>query len=134
MDVIPKIMQTIRVELRKGRGEELSIPQFRVLAAITCGHCHNKEIGDVLGVSEAAISRMIDGLVTDGLIKKGSNKVDRRLTVLSLTTTGQKFFNMAKAEATARLKTRLESIAVHELDSIIKALRVLKENPQILTN
>jgi DNA-binding MarR family transcriptional regulator len=127
-DVIPKAMQVIREEMRKGRGDRLTVPQFRVLASVNRGFCHNKEIGDRLGVSEAAISRMVDFLVKDGLIKKSINKIDRRQSILSLTVEGQKLYNVSKAEARTRLKIKLEALSTEDLESVIQGLKILQKN------
>jgi len=126
MEVIPKTMQSIREEMRKGRGEHLTVSQFRVLAAVNRGLCHNKEIGDILGVSEAAISRMVDVLVQDGLVKKDINKLDRRVKSLSLTIAGQKFFNHVEIEAKARLKQKLHILSKTEMDTVAKGLEILR--------
>lgn len=132
MDVMPKALQSIREEMRKGRGDRLTVPQFRVLAAINRGVCHNKEIGDLLGVSEAAISRMIDILVKDGLIKKGTNKIDRRQTVLTLTIEGQKLYNFIRADASKRLKNKLDALSNEDVESVIQGLIILQKNLAIL--
>ena len=34
MDTAPKIVQAIRIEMRRGRGTDLSIPQFRTMAFV----------------------------------------------------------------------------------------------------
>lgn len=128
MEVMPKAVQSIREEMRKGRGDRLTIPQFRVLAAINRGLCSNKEIGDVLGVSEAAISRMLDFLVTDGLIKKGISKVDRRQTVLSLTAEGQKLYNFSKTDARMRLSEKLSHLSDSDAETVIHGLEILQKN------
>lgn len=133
MDVIPKAMQSIREEMRKGRTERLTVPQFRVLAAVDRGLCHNKEIGDLLGVSEAAISRMIDVLEQDGLVKKEISKSDRRIRFLSLTSDGQKFFHHIKADAKTRLKTKLSILSKEEAEIVIKGLEILHNNLPLLT-
>lgn len=132
MEVMPKAMQSLREEMRKGRGDRLTVPQFRVLAAVNRGLCHNKEIGDLLGVSEAAISRMIDKLEQDGMIKKGINKKDRRLTVLSLTKEGQKFYNFVKTDARGRLKSKLDALSDQDADALIKGLEILQKNLALL--
>ncbi|MDO9181817.1 MAG: MarR family transcriptional regulator [Bacteriovorax sp.] len=128
MDVMPKAMQSIREEMRQGRGDRVTIPQFRVLAAVNRGICHNKELGERLGVSEAAISKMIDFLVKEGLIKKGINKNDRRQSLLSLTNEGQKLFNFIKNDARSRLKIKLEALSVEDVDSVIYGLKILEKN------
>jgi len=132
MEVMPKAMQALRDEMRESRGGYLSVPQFRVLAGINRGLTHNKEIGELLGVSEAAISRMIDLLVSEGLVKKGVNKSDRRHTVLSLTTAGLKVFNSAKESARSRLKTKLDMFTSEEADIVAKGLEALQKNMALL--
>jgi DNA-binding MarR family transcriptional regulator len=134
MEVMPKAVQSIREEMRKGRGDYLTIPQFRVLAAINRGLCSNKEIGDLLGVSEAAISRMLDFLVTDGLIKKATSKVDRRQTVLSLTAEGQKLYNFIKADARTRLSEKLSNLSESDAETVIHGLEILQKNLSLLQN
>ncbi|MDD4974374.1 MAG: MarR family transcriptional regulator [Bacteriovorax sp.] len=132
MEVMPKAMQSIREEMRKGRGERLTVPQFRVLAAINRGICHNKELGDQLGVSEAAISRMVDSLVQEGLIKKGINKIDRRLTVLTLTSEGQRLYNFIKTDARSRLQIKLEVLSSEDVEAVIHGLKILQKNLSVL--
>jgi DNA-binding MarR family transcriptional regulator len=134
MDVMPKAMQSIRTEMRKGRGEHLSVPQFRVLAAVNRGLQHNKEIGNLLGVSEAAISRMVDLLVKDRLIRKGINKLDRRLSLLSLTSEGAKFFNTAQHEARISLKERLDILSSEDALVVIKGLEILQSHAFLWEN
>jgi DNA-binding MarR family transcriptional regulator len=128
MDVVPKVMQSIRVKMRTGRGDRLTVPQFRVLAAIKRGISHNKELCEHLGVSEAAISRMIDYLVSDGVLTKASSKVDRRQTVLSLSAEGEKHYSAIKAEARNHLKKKLEVLTKDEMANVIKGLEILQNN------
>ena len=132
MEVVPRAMQSIREEMRKGRGDSLSVPQFRVLASVNRGICHNKELCDRLGVSEAAISRMVDMLVSDGLLKKGIDKVDRRQSFLSLTSEGQKLYNFIRADARNRLKHKLELLSNEDVDSVILGLSILQKNLTVL--
>ena len=133
MDVMPKAMQSIREEMRRGRSDRLTVPQFRVLAAVNRGLCHNKEIGDLLGVTEAAISRMIDVLEQDGLVKKDISETDRRVKFLSLTGVGQKFFNFIKSDAKSRLKTKLSILSKEEMETVIKGLEILQKNLPLLS-
>lgn len=128
MDVVPKAMQSIREEMRQGRGDKLTVAQFRVLAAVNRGLCHNKEIGDLLGVSEAAISRMIDVLVQEALIKKVMSKKDKRQTVLSLTSEGQKLYSFIKSDARTKLKVKLDSISSEDLAKVVLGLEILQQH------
>jgi len=126
IDVIPKVMQSIRVEMRECRGDKLSVPQFRLLAAINQGIIKNKELGERLGVSEAAISRMLDLLSNEGLIKKGTSKIDRRQSVITLTKDGQKLFKTIKEDATDKMAQKLNSLDSADLEALLKALILLQ--------
>ena len=132
MDVMPKVVQSIREEMRQGRGDHLTVAQFRVLAAISRGLCHNKSIGDVLGVSEAAVSRMIEMLVQEGWVKKGTSKIDKRQCVLSLTGEGQTFFNSIKKAALKRMQNKLSGLSIQEQSVVIQGLEVLQLNLSLL--
>lgn len=126
MDVLPKTMQTLREEMRSSRGNELTVPQFRVLAAINRGMGFNKQIGELLGVSEAAISRMIDGLVKDGYIQKTVSLKDRRKSVLSLSAYGRKFFKSAKNNTRLHLIEKLEHLNSSDVQIILNGLVALE--------
>ena len=133
MDVMPKAMQSLREEMRQGRGDRLTVSQFRVLAGVNRGVAANKDLGELLGVSEAAISRMVDHLVQDGLIKKSIHKSDRRQSVLSLTIDGSSLYNFIRGDARQRLKEKLEVLPNEKLEIVIKGLEILKENIDILS-
>ena len=133
MDVMPKAMQSLREEMRQGRGDRLTVPQFRVLAGVNRGVVANKDLGELLGVSEAAISRMVDHLVQDGLIKKSIHKSDRRQSVLSLTIDGSSLYNFIRGDARQRLMEKLEVLPNEKLEIVIKGLEILKENIDILS-
>lgn len=128
IDIIPKLMQLLRVEMRKGRGDYLTVPQFRVLASISRGINQNKLLAERLGVSEAAMSRMIDVLVNENLIKKGIDADDRRHMKLSLTSEGNKIFKAIKGEARLRLKDKVGAISNHDVELIIVGLETLQKN------
>ena len=132
MEVMPKAMQLIREEMRAGRGDRLTIPQFRLMAAVNRGISHNKELGDRLGVSEAAISRMVDHMVKYQLIKKEINKIDRRQSVLSLTSEGQKLYSFIKSDARNRLNSKLEHISDEDIQLVVQGLKVLQQKISVL--
>lgn len=132
IDVIPKAMQSIRSEMRQGRGDQLTVPQFRVLAAVSRGIKFNRELGEHLGVSEAAVSRMVDVLVKDGLIKKNISKTDRRQSLLTLSSEGQKLYNSIKLAGRDRLKLKLEALSQDDVEALLVGLKVLQDHLVLL--
>ena len=71
MDTAPKIMQSIRVEMRRGRGADLSVPQFRTLGFIQrYPDSSLSGLADHLGLTLPSVSKLVDGLVKQKLISR----------------------------------------------------------------
>jgi DNA-binding MarR family transcriptional regulator len=69
---------------------DTSIAMHRTLNVLKMqGKCSLKKLCDVLGITYATGSVMIDKLVKSGLVKRSQSKVDRRKVVLTLTEKGQ---------------------------------------------
>ena len=69
MDTAPKIMQAIRVEMRRGRGSDISIPQFRSLAFIQRNPDSSlSNLAEHLGLTLPSVSKLVDGLVKQKLV------------------------------------------------------------------
>jgi len=131
MEVMPKVVHSIRDEMRSGR-EHLTVPQFRILGAISRGLNHNKEICELLGVSEAASSRMIDYLVCEGYIQKKINAADKRQSDLSLTPKGDKFNTIVRKDAKKRIEAKLQTLSEEEQFKVVEALRILQKTSLFL--
>lgn len=131
MEVMPKVVHSIRDEMRSGR-EHLTVPQFRILGAISRGLNHNKEICELLGVSEAASSRMIDHLVQEGYIQKKTNTADKRQSDLSLTPKGDKFNTVVRKDAKKRIEAKLQTLSEEEQFKVVEALKILQKTSLFL--
>ena len=89
LDVIPMVMRSLRAEFRSHRGNDLSIPQYRTLMFLR--RSPGKSLADVaehLGITPPSTSKLVDGLVTRGLVDRQDLPVDRRRIVLLLTPAG----------------------------------------------
>ena len=63
MDTAPQIMQAIRVEMRRGHGSDISIPQFRTLAFIQRNPDSSlSNLAEHLGLTLPSASKLVDGL------------------------------------------------------------------------
>jgi MarR family transcriptional regulator for hemolysin len=82
MDTAPQIMQAIRVEMRRGRGSDISIPQFRTLAFIQRNPDSSlSNLAEHLGLTLPSVSKLVDGLVKQELIiRQNQKQTDWRLT------------------------------------------------------
>jgi len=127
MDTAPRIMQTIRVEMRRGRGSDISIPQFRTLAFIQRNADSSlSSLAEHLGLTLPSVSKLVDGLVKQKLIVRQESKTDRRRLTLGLSSTGLSIVKTARANAQANLAKKLASLSSPELDTIYQAMQSLR--------
>ena len=126
MDTAPKIVQAIRIEMRRGRGTDLSIPQFRTMAFVQ----HNpdaslSDLADHLGLTLPSVSKLVDGLVKQKLISRQESTVDRRQLRLVLTPNGESIVNSAREGALANLTKIMSCLSDDELETIHRAMELL---------
>jgi DNA-binding MarR family transcriptional regulator len=127
MDVVPKAMREFRKEMRSSRCAALTVPQYRILAQLYYENANNRELAEQLGVSVAAMSRMIDWLSKHGLVERKVNPGDRRMVKVQLTRKGRGHFAKFRKEALSRLQKRLATLdgdAKKNLNNGLNALAV----------
>ena len=91
LDIVPLMMRAIRAQVRSRGGGGLSLPQFRALAFL--GRNESAMLGDVgefLGLTLPAASKLIEGLVAAGMVSRRADPVDRRKVMLRLTAAGRR--------------------------------------------
>jgi DNA-binding MarR family transcriptional regulator len=126
MDTCPQIVQSIRIEMRSGRGGDLSIPQFRTLRFIQSNPDTSLSgLADFLGLTLPSVSKLVDGLVSQELVFRQESQIDRRRLTLILTQAGETIVNSARAEAQSNLASRLSSLCDDELETIQRAMELL---------
>jgi DNA-binding MarR family transcriptional regulator len=127
MDVIPPSMSWIRLEMRSIMDEELTIPQFRILGAIFRGNNVACDIAKNQGTSQAAISKMIDGLVSRGLVLRVANIDDRRHFHLNLTDSGKAYFKKTRKHAQENLKEKISCLDESDREDLARGLLALEK-------
>ncbi len=110
LDAVPRAMKEVRVELRKSRSIDLTVPQFRVLANLWSEPANNRMLAETLGLSVAATSRMIDWLIKHGLVEKAQHKTDRRQVVVQLSPLGKRSFEINQKRTRMRFKKRIQNL------------------------
>jgi DNA-binding MarR family transcriptional regulator len=126
LTVVPKIMQTIRSEMRQSRGADLSIPQFRVLA-----HLRRKpgvslsETAEYLGLTSPSIVSLVDALAAKNLVTRAQAADDRRKIALCLTQEGEEVFDAAFQAAQQKMAARLEHLSAHDLSMLLRSMELL---------
>lgn len=99
--------------------------QFRILSNIDEGINRVKDIAEINGVSQPAISKMVDLMVTRGLIRRQRDDRDRRSMVLDLTIKGREVFQGVEMKAVERMLEKMNQMDDHEVLAIQKALSMI---------
>lgn len=126
LNIVPKIMQAIRAEMRQSRGD-LSIPQFRVLA-----HLRRKpgisliETAEYLGLTSPSIVSLVDGLAAKNLVTRTQAADDRRKIALYLTKEGEEVFDAAFQAAQKNIAARLAHLSANDLTMLLRSMDLLR--------
>lgn len=83
--------------------EELSIPQYRLLAYLSHGEEAASKLADKLAVSRPSITALADGLVKRGLVERRAYEGDRRRVDHVITTAGRAALAAGDRAANAKL-------------------------------
>ena len=127
MDTAPQIMQAIRVEMRRGRGSDISIPQFRTLRFIQRNPDSSlSNLAEHLGLTLPSVSKLIDGLVKQKLVTRQQSTTDRRRLTLALTKSGASIVNSARAGAQTNLAKKMCVLSNDELETVYQAMKLLR--------
>lgn len=127
LEIVPKAMREIRIEMRKSRDTELTVPQFRILAHLWREPANLCMLAESQGVSGAAMSRMVDWLAKNHLVEKIQDKVDRRQILVELTAHGKKSFEMNRHLTRLAFEKRFQSLSPNEKKKLAVALNSIRE-------
>lgn len=123
----PLVMRAIRALMRAGRGDDLSLPQYRALGYV--GRHPGTSLSAVaehLGLSTPAASRLVDALVEKGLIARAAATGDRRYLTLRLSSTGDALHARTRRQALDGLRVLLEGLGPAERATLAQALPILR--------
>jgi len=128
LESVPALMRFIRAQMRRHRGSDLSVAQFRALLFLDRrGNVSLSALAEFLGLSLPAASRLVAGLEQRSLITRRIPPENRRLVALSLRASGHRTVRTAQRAAERRLAEALGVLPAREVASIERALRTLRE-------
>jgi len=126
LEITPQIMQALRLEMRRQRGNDLSIPQFRTLRFIHVSpQACLSDLADHLGLTLPSASKLVDGLVKQALVLRQPSGTDRRRLVLALTLPGKKMILSVIDHAQEHLAAQLEQLSPAELEIVCRSMQLL---------
>ena len=127
LDVVPLIMRTMRVEIRRNRRNDLSVPQFRTLIFLNRNPgAQLSNLADHLGLTPPSASKLIDGLVAKKLVERQLSHVDRRRLTLTLTKTGKILLDVAYRETQTYFTELLAVLSDHDRSNVIESMQILR--------
>lgn len=107
---------------------DLSVSQVRALMLLACADPEplpGGRIAERLGISPAAISRALDGLVRGGLAERRESELDRRIRPLAITGRGREVAEELSALRHAQLDRFVASLDDGQRDLLGGALTAL---------
>ncbi len=127
IDVVPAVVQAIRVEMRAQRLHELSVPQFRTLAYIgRHPGCSLSEVAELIGLTLPSMSVLVNGLVGNGFVLRETSPFDRRRVTLTLTKEGNEVHQRALQGATDWLADLLSPLSPAQRIALFEGLEALR--------
>ncbi len=127
LDILPAITREWRHELAEGLPEGVTVEQYRTLYMIHTGLNQCGTLSRGMGVSPAATSKMLDGLVRGGLVEKTPSDQDRRQVTITVTRVGESLIRQFHRQMERRLEPYFQFLSREEESRIEDALKLLQK-------
>ena len=127
VEVVPLIMRALVGEMRRHDATDLSVPQFATLAFLSRneGACLS-DAAEHFGLRLPSMSKMIDGLVSRGLVLRRTNPADRRRVTLTLSERGGDALRVAREATRVFLAERLSGLTELQLAAVVQTMAILR--------
>lgn len=126
-DVVPQVMQSVRAEMRRQRGPDLSVLQLRALAYLGRNPGSPlSALAEHAGLTLPSMSSQVSGLVARSLIDRSISLEDRRFVTLTLTEQGKSVLDAARHNAQASLAKTFAVFSAEECATVIEAMKLLE--------
>jgi DNA-binding MarR family transcriptional regulator len=109
---------------------ELDLPagHFPVLAALDrLGDLNVGELTETLGVSQPGVTRMLDKLQTEGLVRSAQSEDDRRVRTIELTRSGRQLVSRAKRTVWPKIEAAVAEACADSAETLLPALTALEQ-------
>lgn len=127
LEAVPAAMRLIRGQMREGRAEGVSVPQFRALLHVRRNPGTTLSgVADHLGASMPSASELVSRLVRDGLLVREPDPASRRRVRLTISEEGERQFLAAREHTLAWLASRLAATPPEALERMAAALHDLR--------
>lgn len=121
--------------IKHNRESDLSLSQINALFRLYhhgSGSVHG--LAAHLGITNAAVSQLLDPLIDAGLLTRSENPRDRRLKCLELTEKGQGFVEESMKKRHAWVSDLANGLSEAEMAQILPAIRLLNQRMLAFTD
>ena len=127
IETIPLVMRTLAGEMERRGARALSMRRMRALHFVSLHPGANlTDLCRFLDATLSAGSKLVDGLVREGLLAVAASEADRRVKRISVTRAGRRALAAIDRELTAFLAERLSPASEAECAAILAAMAVLR--------
>jgi DNA-binding MarR family transcriptional regulator len=128
MEVVPRVMQRIRMEMRSHRTPGLSVPELRTLIHLYRNEGASlSEVAEHTGLKLPSMSKTIDALVARKLVIRSALARDRRYVSLKLSAQGLAELRRTRRITEARLAEALAALLPEQQARVAEALKMLEQ-------
>lgn len=83
------------------------------------------DLAEKLNLDSSTMSRTVNKLVANDLVKRDTDPVDRRYVTISLTKMGESHFHTIESERNAHFQKIYESIPARKQEQVLESLQIL---------
>jgi DNA-binding MarR family transcriptional regulator len=109
-------------------GEEITLTQYRSLVVLASrGPQGLASLAEAVAVTPPTTSRLVDRLLRKGLVRRRTDRHDRRQVRIGLTDAGRQLIDVVTEHRRQEIATLLKAIPVNEQRSMAKGLQMLAQ-------
>ena len=128
LETVPLLVRTIRQRMRSHNVADLTLVEFRALAfAANIQGATLSSLTEHIGLSMPSMSRIVDSLVQQRLLKRTTDPADRRCMALFLTAKGRHLYEAARRDTQNYLATRLTALDGPQCQAMMESLQLLRQ-------
>lgn len=125
LEVVPRVLHEIRAIVRSIPGRHMSEAQFRVMNLLAIGINRVGKLAEYYGVSQPAMSKMVDSLVRIGLVGRSTFENDRRQIDLILTKKGATQLEELRRKVRDEVASRMSLLDHKKRQKLLDGLKEL---------
>jgi DNA-binding MarR family transcriptional regulator len=127
MDNVPLLMRLLRKKFREKRVGDLTMAQFRTLAFVDAYQGVSlSDVAGQIGLGLPSMSKLVDALVTNGLLTRDVHGKDRRRICLALTGEGKRELDEAYQHTQSFFAEKFSELTDDERTQIAGAINLMK--------